>query len=132
MYTTRANALRAYQAYLAQEGKKAADMDKVSFDYDGVLSTEKGKMKAADKIEEGYTVYIISARSSKDGMMATARELGIPSSRVYATGSNKAKVEKIKELGIYEHYDNNPDVVRAVNEFAQGDMIDDSEDDDND
>ena len=99
---------------------------KISFDYDGVLSTDKGKAKAADKIAEGYTVYIISARDSKDGMLATAKELGIPASRVYATGSNKAKVEKIKSLGITKHYDNNPDVISAVNDQtnAEGDLLD--------
>lgn len=106
--------------YFKSEGEK------VSFDYDGVLSTAKGKEKAAEEIAEGSIVYIISARDSKDGMMATAKELGIPASRVFATGSNKAKVEKIKSLGIYKHYDNNPDVISAVNEEtdAEGDMFD--------
>ena len=42
--------------------------------------------------------YIISARSDKQGMEATAKEVGIPLNHIYATGSNKAKVEKIKEL----------------------------------
>ena len=35
--------------------------------------------------------------------------------KVYATGSNKAKVEKILELGITEHYDNNQDVIDQLN-----------------
>ena len=48
-------------------------------------------------------------------MLSTAKELGIPESRIYATGSNKAKVEKIKELGIDKHYDNNPDVIKELN-----------------
>ena len=87
---------------------------KVSFDYDGVLSTDKGKELAKRKIADGNTVYIISARGSKDRMLNTAKELGIPESRIYATGSNKAKVEKIKELGIVTHYDNNPDVIKEL------------------
>ena len=81
---------------------------KISFDYDGVLSTQRGKMLADSKKE---TLYIISARNDKKGMLSTAKMLNIPESRVYATGSNKAKVEKIKELGIDKHYDNNPDVI---------------------
>ena len=85
---------------------------KISFDYDDTLSTERGKELA--KNQQG-TLYIISARSSKEGMLSTAKELGIPESRVYATGSNKAKVEKIKELGIDKHYDNNPDVIKELN-----------------
>lgn len=96
--------------------------EKVSFDYDGVLSTAKGQAKAKAKIDEGYVVYIISARSDKEGMMKIANRLGIPASRVYATGSNKAKVEKIKQLGISEHYDNNPDVTNELGDT--GDLFD--------
>jgi hypothetical protein len=87
---------------------------KISFDYDDVLSTEKGKELAKRKMSDGNTVYIISARRSIDGMINTAKALGIPESRIYATGSNKAKVEKVKELGIQTHYDNNPDVIKAL------------------
>jgi soluble P-type ATPase len=47
-------------------------------------------------------------------MLQTAKRLGIPESRVYATGSNEAKIAKVKELGITTHYDNNPNVVRAL------------------
>lgn len=84
---------------------------KVSFDYDGVLSTDKGK-ELAKSINA--TLYIISARHDKQSMLGTAKDLGIPESRVYATDSNKAKVEKIKELGITRHYDNNPDVIKEL------------------
>ena len=97
--------------------------EKVSFDYDGVLSTDKGKEEAMSEIEDGSTVYIISARSDKEGMLGTAKKLGIPAFRVFATGSNKAKVEKIKSLGIDKHYDNNPDVIDAVNEFTEGELM---------
>ena len=88
--------------------------EKISFDYDETLSTERGKELAKRKISEGFTVYIISARQDAEGMYSTADELGIPHSRVYATGSNKAKVEKVKELGIKTHYDNNEDVVNEL------------------
>ena len=88
--------------------------EKISFDYDETLTTEKGTNLAKEYISKGADVYIISARQQKDGMLAKAKQLGIPESRVYATGSNKAKVEKIKELGITTHYDNNPDVVKEL------------------
>ena len=87
---------------------------KISIDYDDTLSTERGKTLAKRLIAEGDTVYIISARQDKEGMLSVAKDLGIPESRVYATGSNKAKVEKIKELNISKHYDNNPDVVKEL------------------
>ena len=72
----------------------------------GECGTAVGKQRANQ--------YIISARSDKKGMLSTAKLLNIPESRVYATGSNKAKVEKIKELGIDKHYDNNPDVISEL------------------
>lgn len=84
---------------------------KISFDYDGTLSTAKGKELA--KSLDG-DIYIISARQSRAGMLSTARSLNIPISRVYATGSNKAKIEKIKQLGITKHYDNNMDVIKQL------------------
>ncbi|CAB5218813.1 Phage-like element PBSX protein, XkdF [uncultured Caudovirales phage] len=88
--------------------------EKVSLDYDDTLSTSRGKELAKKLIAEGKVVYIISARQEVQNMLGTAKELGIPESRVYATGSNKAKVEKIKELGITKHYDNNADVVKEL------------------
>lgn len=94
--------------------KQAFVGKKVSYDYDGVLNTAKGKMLAEHMIAAKNTVYIISARGHKDGMLKTAEDLGIPTSRIYATGSNKAKIEKIKELGIESHYDNNPDVIKEL------------------
>lgn len=88
--------------------------EKVSIDYDDTLSTDRGKELAKRLISDGMTVYIISARQEVAGMLQVAKDLGIPESRVYATGSNSAKVEKIKELGITKHYDNNSDVVKEL------------------
>lgn len=93
--------------------------DKVSFDYDDTLSTARGKELATKEISNGNIVYIISARQDKEAMLDTAKELGIPESRVYATGSNKAKVEKVKELGITKHYDNNADVISELGSIGQ-------------
>lgn len=101
------------------DNKSFAQGDKVSFDYDDTLSTAHGKELAQQEIESGSTVYIISARDSKEGMLNVANELGIAESRVYATGSNKAKVEKIKELGITKHYDNNADVIAELGSIGE-------------
>jgi DNA-binding phage protein len=87
---------------------------KVSFDYDGTLTKASTIRKAMDLVDKGITVYIISARDSKEGMLKIARRVGIPESRVYATGSNEAKIAKVKELGITTHYDNNIEVVRKL------------------
>lgn len=89
---------------------------KTSFDYDGTLSTDKGKELA--RSTKGY-IYIISARESKEGMISTAKELNIPLNRVYATGSNIAKIEKIYSLGIDLHYDNNQDVINKLGKIGK-------------
>jgi hypothetical protein len=93
--------------------------NKVSFDYDDTLSTSRGKELAKKEMDAGNTIYIISARNEASAMYATADNLGIPHSRVYATGSNKAKVEKVKELGINKHYDNNADVIKELGSVGQ-------------
>jgi len=91
---------------------------KISFDYDGTLTNSKGleKAKALMAIAD---LYIISARSIKVTLKDIADKLNIPYSRVFATGSNKAKIEKIKELGISKHYDNNPDVVKELGSIGE-------------
>lgn len=89
--------------------------EKVSFDYDDTLTTEAGLSALKKAINDGKSVYIISARQSPGGMFNLADDYGISHNKVYATGSNKAKLEKILELGIVEHYDNNQDVIDQLN-----------------
>lgn len=93
--------------------------EKVSIDYDETLSTERGMALAKDLISKGVILYIISARQDKEPMLKRAAELNIPESRIYATGSNKAKIEKIKELGITKHHDNNQDVIDELGSIGQ-------------
>lgn len=116
-YDTREKAVEIWEAILASGQYGAL---KVSIDYDDVLSTDKGKELAKRLISEGVTLYIISARRDNEGMLGVAKDLGIPESRVYATGSNTAKVQKIKDLGIARHYDNNQEVIDKVNEISKG------------
>ena len=120
MYTSHAHAVSAYQAYLAQhpnEAQKAADMNKVSFDYDGTISKPNWQKKAMQLKEQGKTVYIVTRRQESDSapVYAVADKIGIPHSRVYFT-NGKLKWETIKRLGIGTHYDNNPDEINAIRE----------------
>jgi hypothetical protein len=93
--------------------------DKISFDFDDTLSTSEGQSKAKQYIDAGADVYIISARDSKDGMYDVADSLGIDHSHIYATGSNSAKVEKVIELGITKHIDNNADVIAELGSIGE-------------
>lgn len=90
---------------------------RVSFDFDGTISTSKGQGVAKKYIDGGDTVYIVTARDSEDSepVYAVAKEVGIPRSRVYFT-NGKLKWEKLKSLNIDVHYDNNfkeLDAIRA-------------------
>ena len=86
----------------------------VSFDYDGVLTKGAGIDLLDKAISRGTNVYIVSARSDDAALKEFAAKHKVKAENVFATGSNKAKVEKIKELGVSKHYDDNPDVISAI------------------
>ena len=95
--------------------------EKISFDYDGTITLAKIKDKVRKLLNEGIEIFIISARDRKAGMLKTAKELGIDSKNVYATGSNEGKLKMIENLEITTHYDNNenlkkllPEVIRII------------------
>jgi len=125
VFTTRQNAIQAYAAYLAQEDDednhdeyhKAADMNKVSFDFDDTLTQDRYQKKAMQLKQEGKTVYIITRRQEEQSkaVYEVADEIGIPRSRVYFT-NGKLKWETVKRLGIGTHYDNNEDEIRLIRE----------------
>ena len=85
---------------------------KISFDFDETLNTTEGKELA--KSFKDAQLYIISARDNKTEMYKIADEVGIPTFRIYAMGSNELKVFKIKDLGIKTHYDNNIEVIKQL------------------
>jgi len=92
--------------------------EKVSIDYHEVLTTERGKELARRLITEGYDVHVISAGEDKTPFAETLAEIGIPMSKAHAVGSNKKKIELIKELGITKHYDNSQDVINELGEIG--------------
>lgn len=90
------------------------DMEKfrrISFDYDETLTNPRVQQIAKERIARGDDVYIISGRNNKIYMLPLAKKLGIPSDRVFATGSSIRKVYKITALNIDTHYDNNKNVI---------------------
>jgi hypothetical protein len=98
----------------AKMSKEELRNRKISWDFDNVLTTRAAKEMVRRQIRNGEIVYIISARNSASAMYGIADELGIPRERVIATGNNTAKIQKIKELQIVNHYDNNTAVVKQL------------------
>jgi len=104
-------------AIISAKPKDVANFDanKISVDYDDTASTAKGKELIKQLISEGKIVYIISARGSKFPIVDDLKDI-ISEGRIWATGSNKAKVQKALDLGIETHYDNRQDVVDKMKE----------------
>lgn len=97
---------------------------RVSFDVDGVLTTEAGKRIAKRAIDKGDDVFIITARNERlsAGVYAIANELGIPRLRVYFTnGADKWRT--IERLDIDLHYDNNQEQVDKIEEFTDAQAV---------
>ena len=85
----------------------------ISFDYDDTFSTDEGLEMAKDNA--GSDMYIVSARPYvTEDMIQRAERAGIPSNRIFATGSDEAKLAKIKELGIGTHIDNKKSVIKKL------------------
>jgi len=97
---------------------------KISFDYDGTLSTERGKALAKKTIDAGNEVYIVTARQKKDGapVYFTANKLGIAADHVIFT-EGRDKYPTIEELGINLHYDNNAEQVNKINSLTKASAI---------
>jgi DNA-binding phage protein len=100
-------------------------LEKISFDFDEVLTTSQGLALIKRKLTEGYDVFIITARGEarKNPVYQLAEQLGISRNKVFITGSNANKVLTIKRLGINKHYDNNPDVIKRVKELTTSEAI---------
>jgi GH24 family phage-related lysozyme (muramidase) len=95
------------------------DGGSTSFDYDDTLSTDSGLELAKSRSGNNY---VVSARPyvTKD-MIARAAQAGIPEDRIFATGSDKAKIAKVKELGIGNHVDNKSSVIKKLG--AKGELF---------
>lgn len=95
------------------------EIEKISFDFDDTLTKASIRTIAKRYIDRGVLVYVISARNNVTEMYDITDKLGIPHSRVFATGSNQNKVDKIKSLGITKHYDNNSNVIKRIGSVGE-------------
>jgi len=90
----------------------------ISFDFDDTLDTDMGLQMA--KSTPSSSMYIISARPEvTPDMVARAKLAGIPEDRIFAMGSDEAKIAKIRELDIDRHIDNKQSVVDKLGYTGQ-------------
>ena len=86
-----------------------------SFDFDKTIATDEGLAKARQMLKDGYNLFIVSARDKvTPDMVARARKAGIPEENIIATGSDEAKVRKVKQLGVEKHFDDKPEVIAEL------------------
>lgn len=112
IYDTEKKATEVWQAILAS-GAYKADSNKVSYDYDDTLSTERGQAAAKRDISAGKIVYIVTRRHRSQEVLDLAKEIGIPESRVIFT-NGAMKWGAIKHLGIGTHHDNNQNELNLI------------------
>jgi len=105
---------KTYEESEEYERELRAEGERVSFDFDGTLTTAEGQEYLQKELESGSEVYIISARADDAELIVFGNEYGIPESRIFAMGSNEKKIEKMKELNIVRHYENNDDVLAEI------------------
>lgn len=90
-------------------------MERISFDFDGVASTAKGKELIRTKIRQGFDVWIITARqfNQDSNVFKVAESLGIrPGNIVFTNGKDKFTFVERYEIAI--HYDNNPEQIEKI------------------
>jgi hypothetical protein len=122
-YDTKEKATEVYVAIISS-GSLEAQGNKVSFDFDDTLSTQRGQDIAKKLMNDNKTVYIITRRQEIDSkeVYKVADELGIPRSRVYFTNGS-LKWETVKRLEIGTHYDNNQNEVDKIRENTDAKAI---------
>jgi hypothetical protein len=119
IYDTKEKADEVWRAILAS-GAYQADSNKISFDFDDTLDTDRGQELAKKFIAEGKDVYIITRRqkTADKAVIEMADKLGIKRSNIYFTNGSY-KWETVKRLDIGTHYDNNQDEIDLINEKTE-------------
>jgi len=93
---------------------------RISFDFDGVLSTAPGRRLAESLKGPDVELWIVTARPVdwNDRVFAVADELKIPHTRIIFTGG-RDKWPFIERYHIAVHYDNNPEQIAKIKEKTQ-------------
>ena len=89
---------------------------RISYDYDGVLSTPQGQAQAANDIKNGNDVFVVTKRniSNQGDVYSVSDRLGIPRERVIFT-DGKYKVKYLRNLFIDCHYDDTSEEIDKIN-----------------
>lgn len=89
---------------------------RVSFDFDGVLSTPQGQAMATNEIKNGNEVFVVTKRAmiNQSDVYAVSDKLGIPRQNVVFT-DGKYKYKYLRNLFIDCHYDDTQEEIDKIN-----------------
>lgn len=94
--------------------------NRVSFDFDGVLSTNEGQSLARQEMSRGNTVFVVTKRSpftqSKE-VFAVADALCIPRENIHFTNGTW-KWKKLQQLQIEIHYDDQSEEIDRIKKYT--------------
>ena len=115
----KSEAQAAGQCYGMWENRNFAQ-DKVSFDWNNTLDGGEAIRAFENERRRGSLIYIITALPIlPKKLIEFSNKYNIPSSRIFAVGSNRNKVQKVLDLGIQRHYDDNIEVRNALGNVGQ-------------
>ena len=94
---------------------------RVSLDFNDTFNTFRGKTLAQQLLAQGYDVHIVTRlnennRSSVERYVRSSG-INIPSNKIHFT-NGQLKYNKLRQLGIRRHYDNNATEIEAIRKFA--------------
>jgi DNA-directed RNA polymerase specialized sigma54-like protein len=89
---------------------------RISIDYNDTFSTSRGKELAQRLKNEGNDVYIVTGLNERNRSIVEKAAKGIVApDHIYFT-NGQSKLKTLKELKIKKHYDNNPNVIKDIND----------------
>lgn len=94
--------------------------DRVSFDFDGVLSTNEGQSLARAEISRGNTIFIVTKRSpykNAGEVFNVADSLGVPRENIHFT-NGAWKWRMLDQLLIDKHYDDQSEEIDRIKKYT--------------
>lgn len=91
---------------------------RISFDFDGVLSTPRFQEQAR-RLARQHQVYVITQRNPTHLVMTIAAYCGIPAGNVYFTRMQD-KWPWVRDLRIEAHFDDDPRQIALIRQRVNG------------
>lgn len=96
---------------------------RISLDFNDTFNTFRGRTLAQQLIAQGNDVHIVTRLNefNRPTVERYVKSTGIkiPSNKIHFT-NGQLKFNKLRQLGVRRHYDNNMSEIEAIRRFAPG------------